>query len=152
MKSNQALRFGIEDYGIVDKCCLADTQRFNYGFNLFGGIEPIVFAVSVLFATCSFSLATPLCLIFILFFHFSNYILNFVKAYRVEGEVVSPPSLRILKVVYRFSFLIETATFIFQILNVISTSIFKIFGRFFPTPFQAFQIPLCNPSLIALQR
>lgn len=65
-----------------------------------------------------------------------------MKPTKREGEVAAPPSVGLIKIDYRFIFFIENSILIFQILKDVFTSIFKIFGRFFLTPFQAVQISL----------
>lgn len=136
----------VKENCIIDKLGLARFKALEYGFNLTGGVESVILAVVFLLASCIVTLSAPTGLIiFFLFFHGLKIMSIFAETYQVGGWVPANPLWNLNSYLKADSNFPNLQCY-FQAHNG------KDSGRFFPTPFQAFRIPLCNPSLITLQR
>lgn len=151
MKLNKAFGFGISKYGLVNKVGFTCCKGRKYGINLVSGVESVILSKVFLFTASTFSFASPLAVLigrFIFCFHIGiilNKLITFAEPYRNGGWVPANPLWILASYLKAYSKLPNLECY-FKAHNV------KDFGGFLLTPFQAFQIPLCNPSLITLQR
>ena len=145
MKSNQPFGNGERQDGFVNELCLACRKRLKDGIDFLGRVEPVIFAMLRSFASGIGSFASPLGLFFNFFFHNKNGLFNFAETYQGRGGRPPCPSLE------SASYL-EAYLYFPNLKNYFEAHVFRILVGFLPTPFQAFRIPLCNPSLITLQR
>lgn len=158
MNLNNTFRTSVSNNCFIDEVGLACRKGRKYCIHLMCGVKAVILAVVFLFAATTLSLTSPIgidrlfgvnglnvCDVFNVLFHKPNNLSTFAETYQGRGGLQPNPSLELASYLEAYPNFPNLKSY-FEAHNI------EDFGRFFLTPFQAFQIPLCNPSLITLQR
>lgn len=152
MNLNNTFGTCVSNNRFIDEVGFACGKGRKYGIHLNGRVKAVILSMFFLLAATTLSLTTPIgvdCLngnnVFNILFHKPNNLSTFAETYQGRGGLQPNPSLELASYLEAYSNFPNLKSY-FEAHNI------EDFGRFFLTPFQAFQIPLCNPSLITLQR
>lgn len=144
MKLNQSFGNGESKNCFIDEVCFACSKRLKNGIYFTCGIKTVILAMFCFLASSINSFATPRGLFYIFFFHNKKGLYKFAETYQGRGGLQPSPFLESASYLKAHSYFPNLKSY-FEAHNI------KILVGFLPTPFQAFRIPLCNPSLITIQ-